>query len=169
MQALQRIIKVRRRHCRGPTRDAATLMGLAKHLLARVAVVRMVFVLHQQTTAKHALLANAAPNFVFFVPASCVQARYQSLSSRLLRAIGPQPAGMSEKRQMAVQQVTSKVRGEEEATGRTATHPTMRRLSSRKQAGRLSVMRLCSSVPYICFQLDKSGIRRIKIERIRAQ
>ncbi|KAJ1616587.1 hypothetical protein T492DRAFT_1105557, partial [Pavlovales sp. CCMP2436] len=38
-------------------------MGLAKHLLARVAVVRVAFVPHQQTTAEHALLANAAPNF----------------------------------------------------------------------------------------------------------
>jgi len=41
-------------------------MGLAKHLLARVAVVRVGFVPHQQTTAEHALLANAAANFSFF-------------------------------------------------------------------------------------------------------
>ncbi|KAJ1618047.1 hypothetical protein T492DRAFT_1095447, partial [Pavlovales sp. CCMP2436] len=41
-------------------------MGLTKHLLARVAVVRVDFVPHQQTTAEHALLANTAPNFGFF-------------------------------------------------------------------------------------------------------
>ncbi|KAJ1622189.1 hypothetical protein T492DRAFT_1064555, partial [Pavlovales sp. CCMP2436] len=40
-------------------------MGLAKHLLARVAVVRVSFVPHQ-TTAEHALLVYAAPNFGFF-------------------------------------------------------------------------------------------------------
>ncbi|KAJ1639284.1 hypothetical protein T492DRAFT_857102 [Pavlovales sp. CCMP2436] len=43
-----------------------------EHLLACVAVVRVGFVPHQQTTAEHTLLTNAAPKFGFFAPASCV-------------------------------------------------------------------------------------------------
>ncbi|KAJ1639644.1 hypothetical protein T492DRAFT_934904 [Pavlovales sp. CCMP2436] len=72
MRAVQRVIKVRRQRCRAPSCDAAALMGLTKHLLARIAVVRVGFVPHQQTTAEHALLANAAPNFgVFRTGAAC--------------------------------------------------------------------------------------------------
>ncbi|KAJ1621531.1 hypothetical protein T492DRAFT_886811 [Pavlovales sp. CCMP2436] len=48
---------------RAPTRDAAAPMGLAKHLRACVTVARVGFVPYHQTTAEHALLANAAANF----------------------------------------------------------------------------------------------------------
>ncbi|KAJ1633282.1 hypothetical protein T492DRAFT_837792 [Pavlovales sp. CCMP2436] len=47
---------------RTPTRDAAAFMGLAKHLRACITVARVSFVPYQQTTAEHALLANAAAN-----------------------------------------------------------------------------------------------------------
>jgi len=42
-------------------------MGLAKHLLARVAVVRVGFVPYKQTTVEHALLANAAATLRFIL------------------------------------------------------------------------------------------------------
>jgi len=70
-------------------------MGLAKHLLARVAVVRVGFVPHQQTTAEHALLANAVANFGFNRTSELREgARTSSLASRPLPVtiVAPDPS-----------------------------------------------------------------------------
>ncbi|KAJ1628802.1 hypothetical protein T492DRAFT_1015829, partial [Pavlovales sp. CCMP2436] len=87
---------------RAPTRDAAAPMGLAKHLRACVTVARVGFVPYQQTTAEHALLANAAANFGNICIGELLKCRHThapasapAATRRLLRAPPATPASNS--------------------------------------------------------------------------
>mmetsp|Transcript_9367 Transcript_9367/g.21827 ORF Transcript_9367/g.21827 Transcript_9367/m.21827 type:complete len:85 (-) Transcript_9367:146-400(-) len=78
-------------------------MGLAKHLRACVTVARVGFVPYQQTTAEHALLANAAANFgnICIGALACRHAHAPAgataATRRLLRAPPAPPASNSVK------------------------------------------------------------------------